>query len=347
MVAPVLAMLAGQALSAGLGASSANRAAKTQEQAAKQAADAQRRAAINNLLMNEPQRQLGYGALSDLGSLYGYQTAPYTPVEQVINNLNPLGGQQVKLALKKGATFDQLRQMGTLGDLNAKTMKRLLNSGLSYDQIRSLQGMGATAPAPGTSGASGVAPAGSAGAASGAVGAMGAPAGAAPAASGATGAGNFGRFFASPDYQFRQQQGMQGIERSAAARGGAASGNALRALTEFNSNLAANEYGNYFERLSRLAGLGSAATNNAQQSVGGYGNAMSNAASTIGDARASGILGVGNSISNAINGGINNYLMSRYMSPSGSPVTGINSYQAQQAFNQIPAWDPIKALNGG
>lgn len=312
----IAAMVAGQVLNAGVGAYSSNRAAKAQEAAARQAADAQRRASINALMMNEPTRQLNYGALSDLSGLYGYDVAPYTPMAQVINNLNPLGGQQVKLALKRGAKFSDLQQMGTLGDLNAKTMKRLLNSGLTYDQIKALQGTGATAPPPASSGASGVAPAASGGAmpggASAPAGTMGAPAGVAPAASGASGAGNFGRFFASPDYQFRQQQGMQGIERSAAARGGAASGNALRALTEFNSNLAAGEYGNYFERLARLAGLGGGVAN-ATNAVGNFGNAAANAAGAIGDARASGILGVGNSIGNAVNNGFNNYLMLQYL----------------------------------
>lgn len=43
-------------------------------------------------------------------------------------------------------------------------------------------------------------------------------------------------------YQFRQQQGEQAINRSAAARGGRASGATLKALAEYNSGLASQEY---------------------------------------------------------------------------------------------------------
>src|SRR5262245_41030892 len=59
---------------------------------------------------------------------------------------------------------------------------------------------------------------------------------------------DYSNFYKSPDYTFRRDEGIRGIERTAAARGGAASGNALKALAEFNSNLAAGEFGNYFNR---------------------------------------------------------------------------------------------------
>jgi len=103
--------------------------------------------------------------------------------------------------------------------------------------------------------------------------------------------GNMSRFFTSPDYGFRRDEGTRGIEQSAAARGGAFSGNALRGLDEFNSNLAAGEYGNYFNRLMAMSGMGQTATTQAgnymQQGAGNIGNMLQNQ----GDARASGIMG--------------------------------------------------------
>ena len=55
-------------------------------------------------------------------------------------------------------------------------------------------------------------------------------------------------FQQDPSYQFRKQQGMDGIESSAAAGGGLLSGAALKSLNSFNSNLASQEYGNAWSR---------------------------------------------------------------------------------------------------
>lgn len=100
---------------------------------------------------------------------------------------------------------------------------------------------------------------------------------------------DYSRFFASPDYQFRRDQGIQGIERTASARGLTGSGNALTALAEYNSNLAAGEFGNYFNRQAALAGIGQSAVNTAtnagMNSANNIGAALQNGA----NARASGI----------------------------------------------------------
>jgi hypothetical protein len=107
-------------------------------------------------------------------------------------------------------------------------------------------------------------------------------------------------FFTSPGYQFRRDEGMRGLERSAAARGGAFSGNALRALSEFNSNLASNEFGNYFNQLASIAGIGQTATNQtAAYGADHAANAGRNALAA-GEARASGIIGQGNAIGQGV-----------------------------------------------
>ncbi|MGH6631734.1 MAG: hypothetical protein ACREB0_00115 [Sphingopyxis sp.] len=113
--------------------------------------------------------------------------------------------------------------------------------------------------------------------------------GSTPAAPGAGGTPDYSNFFASPDFKFRQQQGDQAITRNAAALGGLASGNTGTALTEYSSNLAAGEYGNYFNRLASLAGIGQSAVNTSTQAGLTTASNIGNAAQNGADARASGI----------------------------------------------------------
>lgn len=110
------------------------------------------------------------------------------------------------------------------------------------------------------------------------------------------------QFTADPGYQFRLREGNNSINALAGARGGLLSGRTLSDLARFNQDLASQEYGNYWGRITgqqalgmnAAAGQGTAATN----AAAGVSNALSN----IGDARAAGAIGMGN----AINSGINN-----------------------------------------
>lgn len=74
--------------------------------------------------------------------------------------------------------------------------------------------------------------------------------------------GDPSEFMTDPSYQFRKQQGMDGIESSAAASGGLLSGAALKSLNGYNSNLASQEYSNAFNRLSGVAGTGQTTATN-------------------------------------------------------------------------------------
>jgi hypothetical protein len=119
--------------------------------------------------------------------------------------------------------------------------------------------------------------------------------------------GDSSSFFTDPGYNFARTEGMRGIERSAAARGGAASGNALRALAEFNQGLATQQYGNFYNRTAARAGVGQTAA----QSIGAFGqntaNNIGNNLMAAGDARASGIAGQANALSGGINSLANLY----------------------------------------
>jgi hypothetical protein len=56
------------------------------------------------------------------------------------------------------------------------------------------------------------------------------------------------KFEADPGYAFRQAEGQKALERGAASRGKLLSGEQYKALTDFNSGLASQEYGNWWNR---------------------------------------------------------------------------------------------------
>lgn len=118
-------------------------------------------------------------------------------------------------------------------------------------------------------------------------------------------------FAASPGYEWRRSEGQRGIENNFASRGLGQSGNALRALTEYNQNMASDEYNNWFGQQLNLAGMGS----DTARSVGAFGaNTASNAGSYLtnqGVARASGVLGRTNALQTGLYDGYDNYLYGR------------------------------------
>lgn len=131
---------------------------------------------------------------------------------------------------------------------------------------------------------------------------------------------DYSAFFKSPDYQFRKDQGMQGIGNAFSASGGAKSGNALKALAEFNSNLAAGEFGNYFNRQAALAGLGQTATGQSGSAGIATGQLVGNALQNSSNARASGVAGQYNAIGAGLSGlsqGLGYYMQQRQVPQSG------------------------------
>lgn len=89
--------------------------------------------------------------------------------------------------------------------------------------------------------------------------------------------GDFSSFTESPDYAFARSQGLQGLDRSAAARGSLNTGGHSADVMGYASGLASQNYGNFYNRLSNMAGQG-------QTTATGLGQFGSNAASNIGNA---------------------------------------------------------------
>jgi hypothetical protein len=84
------------------------------------------------------------------------------------------------------------------------------------------------------------------------------------------------KFQQSPGYQWQLGQGLRAVDAGAASRGMARSGATLKAEQTLGSNLANQDFGNYWNRLQQLSGSGldaakgiaSAATGGAQQIAG-------------------------------------------------------------------------------
>ena len=119
-------------------------------------------------------------------------------------------------------------------------------------------------------------------------------------------------FQADPGYAFRMSEGLKGLDRQAAARGGLISGAALKAAQRYGQDVASNEYQNAYNRYNQNRNLNynmltgqqavgqnaTAAQNSASQNYAtGAGQAIQNA----GDARASGYIGAANAWSSSLN----------------------------------------------
>ena len=114
---------------------------------------------------------------------------------------------------------------------------------------------------------------------------------------------DYSAFFQSPGYQFRQDEGIRAIDRSASARGQLMSGGTLRELQRYGQGLASSEFGNYANRLASMAGLGqTAAFNTGQlgsQAGANVGRSTGNIGQSImsgGQAQAAGIAGSSNAM---------------------------------------------------
>jgi hypothetical protein len=127
---------------------------------------------------------------------------------------------------------------------------------------------------------------------------------------------------ADPGYAFRFNEGMKGLNATAAARGGLISGNALRAATDYGQASGSQEYGNAYNRYltnnaqklqayntntgvqQNLASMGQASANNQAGAIGAFGNSAAGNIIGAGNASAAGMVGG----ANAVTSGLGTYL---------------------------------------
>jgi hypothetical protein len=295
---------------------------------------------LASLGINEPYRATGQGALTNLAKLYGL---PYQDYQSALSIANRFGGQQAGgSSSESGNFFDKLPgnyASGKLlfgggglfgggserkpGTLLAKDVVKLLKQGMSIDDIANVGRLVLNKPT------RGVRLLTQAGLSGDQISSLLRPELAAQKAMDAgyhpgTGEADMSVFTSSPGYQFRRDEGQRDIGNSFAARGGAFGGNALRALTGFNQNLASDDYYSYVNQLNNMAGLGQTATNNAMNAGQNYATGGSQALGNYGDARASGIANQYNMYGQGLSGAANafgNWWDNRNR-PSAPPTSG-------------------------
>lgn len=257
------------------GADAANDAAQASRNAANQAASLEFQNYMQTRQDQTPYRYVGNQALNVLARTYGLdpyagQTAAPPVSQDVTAQIANMSGKQRK-ALNKA--IKKLGYNPLLPQGSAATGA----SGGQYQIGNAVQGKGAppttsiytdpTAPPPGQ--------------------------------------GTYDYFMASPDYQFRMDEGIKATDRSAAARGMLLSGAQNKAVQRYGSNLAAGEFGNWYNRMAGLAGTAQTATNQVQSAGSQYANNAGQRIQDAGDARASGYLANANIRNSLFNFGLN------------------------------------------
>jgi hypothetical protein len=149
-------------------------------------------------------------------------------------------------------------------------------------------------------------------------------------------------FTTDPGYQFRLEQGMNALNRSAAARGMGMSGANIKGATEYGQNLGSQEYQNAFNRyqtnraaqldpLFKLYSGGQASAAGSAAQAGALGSNLGNTYTNLGqgiaqaevaggNAQASGYLNQANAVTNALNQGMSSYAQNQYMNNLGTRV---------------------------
>lgn len=155
--------------------------------------------------------------------------------------------------------------------------------------------------------------------------------------------GDMSSFHESPDYQWTLSQGIGALDKSAAARGNLGASGYGADLTNYAQGLASTQYGNYYNRIASLAGLGQTAVQGANQSSQNFANQSSNIYGNLGNAQASGYVANGNAwanFGNQIGNIAGNYFGNQSGgSPGYTPIsqTSIGDYQPSGGGSFDPA----------
>lgn len=123
----------------------------------------------------------------------------------------------------------------------------------------------------------------------------------------------FNAFETSPGYQFRRQEGINALDRSAAARGTLRSGSQMKAVQGFGDDLASAEFGDYYNRLAGLAGLGGQMTSSVIGANTGLTGQIGNWNMAGAQSRGSSYMQGANALASGIGSGINNVMAGAYL----------------------------------
>lgn len=109
-------------------------------------------------------------------------------------------------------------------------------------------------------------------------------------------------FQTSPGYGFAVQQGLSAVDHGAAANGMLRSGETLRAEQTLGNNLANNQFGEYYNRLSGIAGMGLQGAGLQNQSTSTYDGLLGGQSNTAAQTANANGMNQASIYGNAING---------------------------------------------
>lgn len=115
-------------------------------------------------------------------------------------------------------------------------------------------------------------------------------------------------FQTSPGYQWRKTEGVNALDRSAAAKGLLLSGAQVKGVQAFGDGLAAEEWRNYMADLKDTAGMGQSAASSASNTSASLTSGAANNIAQGGMARGSGYAAGANALASGIGQGINNVM---------------------------------------
>jgi len=244
-----------------------NQASKKQAKAGKAAQEEEYRQQAQQRADQSPYRQIGAGATNKLAGLFGI--GGVSGYDDRVVGAKVFKPSEVGDLLAQGMSVDQILKLGRL-ESGAKTSDLnwlMSNRGINADDLGRLKSgtfspLVSSQPNP-DSGSSGP---------------------------------NFSDFYNTPGYQWQLDQGKKAIERSAAARGGLASGNTLGALTKYGQGLADQTYNQYVSNLMNLMQTGQNSTNALMGADMVSSGRIADSYNTIGNANASGVANQGNAL---------------------------------------------------
>lgn len=132
----------------------------------------------------------------------------------------------------------------------------------------------------------------------------------------------------SPGYDHRLQGGLDAITASGVQRGGLNSGAQQKALLEYGQEFAANDRGNWLDRVGGMMSNGQNASGQLAAAGNRYATGAGDAYANMGNASAAGVIGVNNAIQGGIQNGLSLY---QYQNDLARPV--VNNTRAAVTGN--------------
>jgi hypothetical protein len=141
-------------------------------------------------------------------------------------------------------------------------------------------------------------------------------------------------FQKSPGYQFRLEQAQNALTASQAAKGGLLSGGAMKEMNAYTQGIASDEYGNYINQLSGLAGMGQQAANNMSNITTGMASQMAGYTQEAGMAMANRDAQMGNVIGGGLSQ-VGGQLLGMGLSGGGKTGGGMTGSSSGSGFSSV------------